>query len=250
MKYVHKKEKTMRKVSREMEKISKKVGTAIFDYQMIQDGDKIMVGVSGGKDSLTLLNMLKYRQTFAPVKFDVLAVHIDMGMPGMNVEKLKQYFENEKIEYRIDQIDILEEKGWDDIGCFWCSWNRRKAFFELGEKIGYNKIAYGHHFDDIVETIMMNLLYQGNISAMLPNQELFEGKMRIIRPLAYIDEKDIVDIARKKDYPQFVEEKCPHDNTSKRAVIKRVLAELSEDNAYVKMNIFKGVKRIKKEYIL
>jgi len=242
----------MQKTDQIMESMSKKIGIAISDYDMLHDGDKVMVGISGGKDSLTLLKMLKYRQTFAPITFDILAVHVDMGMPGMDIVKLENYFEEEKIDYHIEKIDMLEEEGkqWDDIGCFWCSWNRRKALFDLGSRIGYSKVAFGHHFDDIVETIMINLLYQGNISAMVPNQEMFEGKMRIIRPLAYVEEKNIIKFAEQEGYPEFVTEKCAHDESSKRAVVKRVLKELSEDNPSIKMNILKGVRRVKEDYLL
>ena len=240
----------MKRISKEMEQISKKVGTAIFDYNMLHDRDKIMVGISGGKDSLTLLKLLKYRQTFAPIKFDLLAVHIDMGIPGMNVDKLESYFKNEEVDYRIERIDILDDNEWEDIGCFWCSWNRRKAMFDLSNKLGYKKIAFGHHFDDIIETIMLNLFYQGHISAMLPNQELFDGKLRIIRPLAYVEEKEIMESALADNLPKFVDEKCIHDNNSKRVLVKKIIRQMSENNPSVKMNIFKGVQRIKEEYLL
>jgi len=230
--------------------ISKKVGQAIADYSMLKDGDRIVVAVSGGKDSLTLLKMLKYRQTFVPIKFDILAVHIDLGYPCMHPKLLAKFFEKESIDYHIKKVDILKGKTRADITCFWCTWNRRKALFEVANEMGYNKVALGHHFDDVIETVLLNLFYQGQISAMKPVQELFEGKVTIIRPLAYVEEKEIIRFSRLSgDFPH---EKCscPNAVDSKRTMIEKVLKEVSRGCPHVKKNIFKSVKRIKKDYLL
>jgi len=230
--------------------LSKKVGKAIADYKMLQDGDKIVVAVSGGKDSMTLLKMLKFRQTFVPIKFELMAVHIDLGYPCQHPKLLAKFFEKEGIRYHIEKVDILQGKTRADINCFWCSWNRRKALFQVAGKFGFNKVALGHHFDDIIETILLNLFYQGQISAMNPYQELFKGKITIIRPLAYIEESEIAKFAKANN--DFPHEKCscPNSITSKRTAIEKIIKELEKGCPQVKKNIFKSIKRIKQDYLL
>ncbi len=237
-------------ISNEMMKISKKVGLAIHDYDMIHDGDKIMIGVSGGKDSTALLRLLKYRQSFAPIKYDIMAVHVDMGVPGVTMNGLEEFLKKEDVSYHIEKINLEEQSNGEDINCFWCSWSRRKALFRLAEERGFNKIALAHHFDDIVETTLLNLFYQANVSTMTPNQELFNGKLNIIRPLAYVEESDIIALAEKENFKILVDYNCPHNDTSKRKYIKDLLAKLSKDNPALKKNIFNGLKRIKQDYLL
>ena len=217
---------------------------------MLKDGDRIVVAVSGGKDSLTLLEMLKYRQRFVPIKFDIVAVHIDLGYSRQQVKLLEKFFKGQGIDYKIKKVNILKNKTREDITCFWCSWNRRKALFEIAAKLGFNKVALGHHFDDIIQTVLMNLFYQGQISAMRPLQSLFDGKITVIRPLAYVEEKEIIKFSRLSgDFPH---EKCscPNAADSKRTMIEKMIKELSRNCPHVKKNIFKSVKKIKKDYLL
>ncbi|MDD5595184.1 MAG: ATP-binding protein, partial [Candidatus Omnitrophica bacterium] len=143
--------------------ISKRVGKAITDYNMLADGDKIAVAVSGGKDSLTMLRVLQDRQAFVPIKYKLLAVHVDMGYPCQHPKILAEYFKKQGVEYHIEKIDILKGKTRKDISCFWCSWNRRKALFSVADRFGCTKVALGHHKDDIIETILMNLFFHGEI---------------------------------------------------------------------------------------
>ena len=229
--------------------ISKRVGKAITDYDMLADGDKIAVAVSGGKDSLTLLRVLKDRQRFVPIKYQLLAVHIDLGYPSMHPKILAEYFKSQGLNYHIEKVDILKGKTRKDITCFWCAWNRRKALFETAVRSGCNKVALGHHHDDIVETILLNLFFNGEISAMAPKQELFNGKIIIIRPLAYVEEDMIRRFARGAAFPH---EKCscPNSFTSKRTKIERMIKELEKICPDIKKNIFRSVKRIKKDYLL
>lgn len=229
--------------------ISKRVGRAIMDYGMIADGDKIAVAVSGGKDSLTLLRVLHDRKAFVPIKYDLVAVHIDLGYPCQHPKILAEYFKKLGVEYHIEKVDILQGKTRKDITCFWCSWNRRKALFQAADRLGCSKVALGHHKDDIVETILLNLFFQGEISAMVPKQELFKGKITIIRPLSYVEESMIVKFAKSAD---FYHEKCacPNSLTSKRTKITNIIRELEKVCPEVKTNIFKSVKRIKKDYLL
>jgi len=229
--------------------ISKRVGKAISDYNMLVDGDKIAVAVSGGKDSLTMLRVLQDRQAFVPIKYKLLAVHVDMGYPCQHPKILAEYFKKQGVEYHIEKIDILKGKSRKDISCFWCSWNRRKALFSVADRFGCTKVALGHHKDDIIETILMNLFFHGEISAMNPNQKLFKGKITLIRPLAYVDEEMIVKFAKELDFPHH-KCACPNSLTSNRTKVGEMIKDLKKICPDVKTNIFRSVKRIKTDYLL
>lgn len=229
--------------------LSKKAGKAIADYHMIDDGDRILVAVSGGKDSLSLLKILQQRRSFVPIKYNLLAVHVDMGYHCIHPRILADYFKKEGYDYHIAKVDILKGKDRSSITCFWCAWNRRKALFEAAAKFKCNKIAFGHHKDDICETILLNLFFNAEISAMVPKQELFKGKITIIRPLAYAEEKEIIQFNRLIDFPH-PKCKCPNSDTSKREAMSVLIKNLEKICPHVKSNIFKAVKRIKKDYLL
>lgn len=230
--------------------ISKRVGKAIGDYAMFQDGDRVLVGVSGGKDSLTLLHVLLYRQKFIPIKMKLTAVHVDAGISGFPLNKLVKHFQKLGVDYRVEKINFLHGKKMEDIDCFWCSWNRRKALFNLAQKLGYNKIAFGHHMDDIVETILLNLFFRGEVGAMRPNQVLFDGKLSVVRPLAYESEEVIKQFAKAQKFNNLCPYRCPHSSTSKRAAMKKFLKALEKENPRVKVNIFRGLQNIKQDYLL
>ena len=229
--------------------ISKRVGKAIHDYHMLDEGDKVLVAVSGGKDSLTLLKVLQDRQSFVPIKYDLLAVHVDMGYPCQHPKILSKHFEKMGIAYHIEKIDILKGKSRKDISCFWCSWNRRKALFETANRMGCTKVALGHHHDDIVETMLLNLFFHGEISAMSPRQELFGGKIVLIRPLAYVDEDMIVRFAKALEFPHH-KCACPNSLTSNRTKMTELLKDLKKICPDVKKNIFRSLQRIKKDYLV
>ncbi|MDD2680137.1 MAG: ATP-binding protein [Candidatus Omnitrophica bacterium] len=229
--------------------ISKRIGRAIMDYKMLSAGDKIAVAVSGGKDSLTLLRILNDRRKFVPVKYSLVAVHIDLGYPKSIAKKLEQYFKQAGIEYHIEKVDTLRKTAKKDINCFWCSWNRRKALFEAANRLKCTKVALGHHMDDIIETILLNLFFQGEISAMSPKQELFKGKITLIRPLAYVEEYMIRRFAKEEKIPHGTCI-CPNAVTSHRTKMGKIIQELKRTCPEVKKNIFRSVKRIKKDYLL
>jgi tRNA 2-thiocytidine biosynthesis protein TtcA len=229
--------------------ISKKVGKASIDYQMLQDKDKVLVAVSGGKDSLTLLRILRERQKFVPIHYDILAVHVDMGYPGSPAKRLAQYFKGLGVEYQIIKIDALKGKARKDISCFWCAWNRRKTIFETADRFGCTKVALGHHHDDIIETTLLNLFFHGEISTMSPKQDLFGGKIVVIRPLCYVEEKLIVKFARSLGFPSQTCA-CPNSKTSQRTKMTALIKNLEKTCPDVKKNIFRSLQRIKKEYLL
>ena len=229
--------------------ISKGMGRAIMDYKMLADGDKVGVAVSGGKDSLALLRLLLERKAFVPIKYEVIALHIDMGFPKSISAKLEKYFKKLKIEYQIIKSDVLKRTEKTRINCFWCSWNRRKELFIAADKLGCTKIALGHHMDDIIETILLNLFFQGEISSMAPKQELFKGKITIIRPLAYVEEYLIERFAKqaKLGHDSCI---CPHSLVSNRSRVGRIIRDLEKVCPDVKKNIFRSLKRVKKDYLL
>jgi len=229
--------------------ISKSIGRAIMDYKMLSEGDKIAIAVSGGKDSLTLLRVLNDRKKFVPINYDILAVHIDLGYPRSCAKSLEKHFKKIGVKYHIKKVDILKKTKKKDINCFWCSWNRRKALFEVANRFGCTKVALGHHKDDIVETILLNMFFQGEISAMVPKQELFKGKITLIRPLAYVEEYMIKRFAKEAKIPHETCV-CPNSITSNRTKMGKIISDLKKTCPEIKTNIFKSVKRIKQDYLL
>jgi tRNA 2-thiocytidine biosynthesis protein TtcA len=143
------------------------------------------------------------------------------------------------------ELDPQKEK----VGCFWCSWNRRKLLFETAQKHRCNKIVMGHNLDDITETIMMNMAYFGEISAMNPYLDLFGGKLTMIRPLCYLEKKEIIRFFNQFDFPDLHYE-CPIGDTSRRQTVRETIESLQKKCPYVKKNIFKSLKKIKKDYLL
>lgn len=228
--------------------VSKKVGKAIWDYGMLRDGDRVLIAVSGGKDSLSLLKILKERRRFVPLKYELIACFVDMGFSWINYDPLIKFFENEAVEYVISKPTTSWRNGEEAFDCFWCSWNRRKALFQVAEDYGCSKIALGHHLDDIVETMLLNLFFNGEISTMNPNQEMFQGKLAIIRPLAYVEEAELDKLSKILELP-VVKTQCPNKDTSRRALMKRIIREIRSINPDVKKNIFRSLRRIKREYL-
>ena len=228
------------------------VGKAIHRYGLIQDGDRILVGVSGGKDSLTLLHLLKERLKRVSIHYELIPVHIDLGFGSGKAEILKNYFERQGLSYHIEFTDIGRKANSPENRenpCFLCSWERRKSIFRLAHRYKCNKIAFGHHKDDIIETLLLNIFYSAKISTMLPIQTLFKGKVTLIRPLALIEEKKIERFAREMDLP-FGPSGCPSSGKTKRKEVKELIDALERRNRKVKGNIFRSLSNIKLDYML
>jgi tRNA 2-thiocytidine biosynthesis protein TtcA len=229
--------------------LSKALGKACWDYKMLQEGDRILLAVSGGKDSLALLRLLKERQAFVPIAYEIIACHVDMGFEWMDTEGLGTHFENEDVPYHIVKPPDKRWNAKKEFGCFWCSWNRRKALFDLMKELRCTKLALGHHMDDIVETLLMNLLFNGEIGTMKPYQEMFNGEFAIIRPLAYVQEKQLKRYSAGLELPVMKSE-CPHGNTSKRKLMKGLVSDMERHSPNVKKNVFRSLQRIRKDYLL
>lgn len=251
IKPLEKDRKVMRGFTKTGAKINSRIGKSLGDYDLIEDGDRILVAVSGGKDSLSLLSFLKKIQKWAPVDYEVFAAHISTDFhcgECTHEDVLTGMFEKMDVEYVFRKIKVLDEKG--GTTCFWCSWNRRKALFDIASELGCNKVALGHHKDDIAETMLLNLLYKGEISAMNPRQELFGGQITLIRPLCYVEEELIKQFAKESGFPEQLC-KCPFGNNSKRKHVKHFIKETQNKTPEIniKTNILKSLSRIKKDYI-
>ena len=232
--------------------LNRDVGKALHRYDMLQDGDRIVVGLSGGADSLTMMWMLTERLPRIPVDFELFPVHIDPGFEGGFSESLKTYSAKFGLPLRVEHTDygVLGHSAMNrENPCFLCSRLRRKRLFEIADELGCNKLALGHNKDDIIETLFLNICYAGEISTMVPSQPFFKGKITVIRPLAFADENRIRDFAREQNFPEFVNP-CPSANHSKRQEIKETLKRLYKTNRKIKGNIFRAMSRVNLEYLL
>lgn len=228
-------------------RIRKLAEKAILDYGMIAPGDRILVGVSGGADSLALLKILKDGLVQLGHPFALIAAHIDLGFnepSARNSERLAAHFEVLGVEYEIVHTEISRLAFAPDAKknpCFICSHHRRRSIYEIAHRTGCTKIAYGHHKDDIIETLLINILYGRQIGSMNPVQEVFGGRRRIIRPLAYVDEGLIKSFALECGFPDL-KNRCPAEGKTRRQRIKEVIRALQdgEKHANIRENIFKA----------
>ncbi len=233
-------------------KVQGLVGRAIRDYDMIQNGDRVAVAVSGGKDSMALLYLLKARLKWIPIRYELLAVHLDMGFEGTPPQRIEQACQKMGVPLYFEQTDYgLRAHGPDnkENPCFLCSWLRRKHLFRLSEKLKFSKIAFGHNKDDIIETLFLNLFFSGEMSTMLPKQSLFENRLTIIRPLALLEESQIKGFARRRGLTE-VPNPCPSAGHSSRKEIKEFLSAFYARNRKIRGNIFHALSRCRPEYLL
>jgi len=232
--------------------MNRDLGKAIHQYDMISDGDRILVGVSGGKDSLTLLTVLSERLSRIPIKYKLFPVYIDPGFENSFSEALYGFLKQNSFCLRVEKTDngiVAHSKANLENPCFLCSRLRRKRIFEIADELGCTKIAFGHHKDDIIETFFLNLCYAGNISTMRPVQSFFKGKISIIRPLAFIEENTIRRFSKNREFPEFVNP-CPYSAISKRNEIKQWLDQLYKTNKKIRGNIFRSLRNVNPDYLL
>ncbi|BAP14189.1 MAG: tRNA 2-thiocytidine biosynthesis protein TtcA [Alcanivorax borkumensis] len=229
-------------------KLRRETGRAIADFNMISEGDKVMVCLSGGKDSYTMLEILRNLQHSAPVNFELVAVNMDQKQPGFPEHILPEYLEKEGVAYHIlekDTYSIVKEKVPEGkTTCGLCSRLRRGSLYGFAEEIGANKIALGHHRDDIVETLFLNMFYGGKMKAMPPKLRSDDSRNVVIRPLAYCREKDIIEFSALKEYPIIPCNLCGSQKNLQRQVIKEMLQQWDKQQPGRIENIFAAVQNI------
>lgn len=228
------------------------VGRAIRRYGLIQEGDRIAVAVSGGKDSLTLLWLLHERLKWVPVRYELTALHLDPGFPGSRPEEVRGFCREWGIPFYFEATDFgprAHSPENRENPCFFCSRLRRRRLFERTRDLGCNKLAFGHNQDDIIETLFLNILYSGEIGTMVPRQPLFQGALTLIRPLALLAETEIRSWVRRQGWPEIVNP-CPSAGRTSREQVKQMLTRLYSANRKIRGNIFRSLSRVRTEYLL
>ena len=226
-----------------LQQVMSYVRRALDDYHMIQEGDRIAVGISGGKDSLTLLYALHGLKRFYPKKFEIHAVTVDLGFQNLNLEKIKQLCEELDVPYTIVQTDIADivfnQRG-EENPCSLCAKMRKGALNQAIKEAGCNKVAYAHHKDDVVETMLMSLIFEGRFHTCSPVTYLDRMDLTVIRPLMYMNEADVIGFVNKHNVP-VVKSPCPADGHTKREYVKQLLRRLNLENPGVKERMFTAI---------
>lgn len=232
--------------------IRRLAGKALHRQEMIRNGDHVLVAISGGKDSLVLLWVLNERLKRIPINYKITAAHVDPGFGGNSAAQIESFFTSHRLDYRIIESDIGPRAHGPqnrENPCFLCSRMRRKLLFELADALGCNRVALGHHKDDIIETLFLNMFYGASISTMLPVQKLFDGKLTLIRPLYLLDEDMIRRYAESMGFPK-IKLNCPSAGATRREDIKNMLKGFYRKNRKIKGNIFHALQNVNAEYLL
>ncbi len=230
---------------KEIKRILSFTRRAVDDYEMIEDGDRIAVGVSGGKDSLTLLFALSELRRFYPKKFELVAISVDMGFEGMDFSPIAELCRELDVPYVITEtqiakiiFDVRKEKN----PCSLCAKMRRGALHDECKRQGCNKLALGHHFDDVVDTFMLNLFYEGRLGSFSPVTYLSRKDLTMIRPLIYAEEKDVRYFVNRHPLP-VIESPCPADKNTERESMKQLLIGLERNNKGLRHRIFGALQK-------
>lgn len=220
------------------------VRKALDDYHMIEEGDRIAVGISGGKDSLTLLYALHSLKRFYPKHFEIHAVTVDLGWDNLNLDKIKDLCNELEVEYTIVKTDIAQivfEERKEENPCSLCAKMRKGALNKAIKDTGCNKVAYAHHKDDVVETMLMSLIFEGRFHTFSPVTYLDRMDLTVIRPLLYMNEADVIGFVNKYNLP-VVKSPCPADGHTKREYVKTLLRQLNLENPGVKERMFTAIR--------
>lgn len=228
-----------------MKRILSFVRRAVDDYQMIEEGDRIAVGVSAGKDSLTLLHALAELRRFYPKRFELVAITIDMGFPNADFTPVREFCERLDVPYHVFPSEIYKiifEVRKEKNPCSLCAKMRRGALHNAAKSLGCNRVALGHHFDDAVETFMLNLFYEGRIGCFSPVTYLSRADLHLIRPMIYLPEKDVRYFAAHTELP-VVKSSCPADGNTEREAMKQLLSTLDREHKGLRYRIFGAMQR-------
>lgn len=232
------------------DKIYKKVRKAIDLYGLLEEGDRVLVGLSGGKDSMALLEFLARKRLAKHPNFQIVAVHVSMeNIPYQaDIDYLRTYAESLQIEFVHDVTVFDPSTDTRNTPCFLCSWTRRKRMFSLAKELKCNKIALGHHLDDMVQTLLMNLTFQGSFSTMPPLLQMNKFDMKIIRPLCLVDEADLKELAELRQFRKQ-QHNCPYETDSNRTSVKTILDEMLKLNPNAKSSVLRAMTNVQADYL-
>lgn len=235
---------------RAIDNLRKKVGKTINQYNLVKENDNILIGLSGGKDSLVLLETLALRRRHLPVNYSLTALHITIENMPYKVDHsyLDNFCKSLETDYLNMKISIDLNKYPEKTPCFVCSWNRRKQLFLKTQELNCNKLALGHHLDDTIETFMINMLFHSSISALPPSLTMFNGVFEIIRPLILLPKKRINEYARLRDFEEQKQE-CPYGNDTQRAAVRKIIEEMEKVHKKARYNIFHSLSNIYRKYL-
>jgi len=229
-------------------------GRAVADFGLICDGDRIMVAVSGGKDSYTMLHVLRALQKKAPVRFSLIAVNLDQGHPGYPGEKLEGWLKREGYEYRMLKEDtysiVLEKLEPGVTQCSLCSRLRRGVLYNAAVSLGCNKIALGHHRDDLIHTLLLNQLFAGTTATMPPLLRSNDGRNTVIRPLVYAPETLIARFAASMEFPIIPCDLCGSQENLQRKKVKKLVDELEREHPFVRASLMKAMGNLHTSHLL
>lgn len=236
-------------------RIKNSVGRAIADFGLIEEGDRIAVAVSGGKDSYTLLHLLETLRRRAPIRYEIMAVNIDSGYPGYRTDVIEEHLARHGFAYHMektDHFDIIREKRRPGSSfCSICARLKRGVLYTLAQRFNCNKLALGHHLDDFAETLLLNQFFVGSLKAMAASMLADNGETTVIRPLVYVEERDIISFSRAEGYP-VVCCRCPVCGVAdvQRKRMKELLATLEKENPHVKRSMLKALSNVQPRHLL
>lgn len=224
---------------------------AIKKHNLIEDGDNILIGLSGGIDSLVMTELLSYRKKYFSIKFNLKAVYVNIeNIPyKVNENFLAEFCNDREIDFEvINQKIEIDQKQITTNPCFICSWNRRKILFDYTKQNKFNKLALGHHKDDAIETFLINLIYHGSISSLPVKLSMFSGRMHLIRPLMYLNKEQIKDFAELKNIYSNIKD-CKFSSVTNRRKVEKIIDTMKEFNPQVENLLFKAMSNINEEYL-
>ena len=231
-------------------RVEEKVKRAIFDYGLIQTGDRVLIGLSGGKDSLALVELLGRRSKIFNPRFEVVVAHVIMrNIPyHSDLDYLRQQVEAQGLPFIVEETAFDPSTDRRKSPCFLCSWMRRKALFEIAKREGCGKLALGHHQDDILETLLMNMIHQGAFGTMPPRLRMDKFAMEIIRPLCLVTEQELRRVAAARGYRQQLK-RCPYETASNRAEMKELLARMEAISPDARHSLWSSMTHVQTDYL-